>query len=169
MQFSASNNIVVSRLMSINSRMFHFVINGCNNIKMQNMKLLAPSQSPNTDGIHVMRSSGVTITGTDIRTGDDCISIGPGSTNLWMENLRCGPGHGIRFVSNSISVTSCLNRYDYKTECLYTNLCNGLVLGVWHKVWMKLECRMWQWRILFSMDHKMGYESSHGEDKAMVS
>lgn len=111
MQFSASTNIVVSRLMSKNSRMFHFVINGCKNIKMQYMKLLAPAQSPNTDGIHVMRSTGVTIIGSDIRTGDDCISIGPGSSNLWMENLRCGPGHGIRFVSNSNSITCYVHQY----------------------------------------------------------
>lgn len=63
---------------------------------VQNVNLVAPDQSPNTDGIHVQSSSGVTITGANIRTGDDCVSIGQGTTNMWMERIACGPGHGIR-------------------------------------------------------------------------
>ncbi|CAM8970931.1 unnamed protein product [Rhodiola kirilowii] len=131
MQFSSANNIVVSRLMSINSRMFHFVINGCKNIKMQNMKLLAPDESPNTDGIHVMRSSGVTITGSDIRTGDDCISIGPGSSNLWMENLRCGPGHGVSIGSLAQS----LNEEGVQNVTLTNTVFYGTQNGIRIKSW----------------------------------
>ncbi|VFQ87692.1 unnamed protein product [Cuscuta campestris] len=42
----------------------------------------APEDSPNTDGIHVQSSSNVKISRSVIGTGDDCISIGPGSSNL---------------------------------------------------------------------------------------
>ncbi|XP_040994593.1 polygalacturonase-like [Juglans microcarpa x Juglans regia] len=99
LQFSNSNNIVVSGLTSLNSQMFHIAVNGCQNVKMQGVKIIASGNSPNTDGIHVQSSSGVTILNTKIQTGDDCISIGPGTTNLWIENVACGPGHGISIGS----------------------------------------------------------------------
>ncbi|KAL6275072.1 hypothetical protein ACE6H2_025764 [Prunus campanulata] len=97
--FSSSNNIVVSGLVSLNSQMFHIVINGCQNVKMQGVKVSASGNSPNTDGIHVQMSSEVTILDSKIATGDDCVSIGPGTTNLWIENVACGPGHGISIGS----------------------------------------------------------------------
>lgn len=63
---------------------------------MQDIEIKAPGDSPNTDGIHVQLSYDVTILNSKITTGDDCISIGPGTKNLWMENILCGPGHGVR-------------------------------------------------------------------------
>lgn len=96
MTFNWANNIVISGLTSINSRQTHLVINGCNNVVVQNVKAIAPDQSPNTDGIHVQTSKGVTIIGCTLQTGDDCVSIGPGTYNLFMTNLKCGPGHGVR-------------------------------------------------------------------------
>ena len=65
------------------------------------MKVSAAGNSPNTDGIHLQSSSGVSIMNSQISTGDDCISIGPGNSNLWIENIKCGPGHGIRFQNLS--------------------------------------------------------------------
>lgn len=76
--------------------MFHIVINECQNVKMQGLKIMASGESPNTDGIHVEASTGVTILNSKISTGDDCVSIGPGTSNLWVQNVVCGPGHGIR-------------------------------------------------------------------------
>ncbi|KAM4105665.1 hypothetical protein ACB094_04G008900 [Castanea mollissima] len=99
LKFSNSNNIVVHALTSLNSQMFHMVVNGCHNMKMQGIRVIAAKNSPNTDGIHVQLSSSVTILNSKIRTGDDCISIGPGTTNLWIENVACGPGHGISIGS----------------------------------------------------------------------
>ncbi|TXG72984.1 hypothetical protein EZV62_001563 [Acer yangbiense] len=57
-------------------------------------RVTAPGDSHNTDGIHV-QSDSVTILNSIIATSDDCVSIGPGTTNLWIENVICGPGHGI--------------------------------------------------------------------------
>ncbi|MED6145230.1 hypothetical protein PIB30_023337 [Stylosanthes scabra] len=99
LQFSNSNNIFISGLSSLNSQLFHIVINGCQNVKVQGVTVTAAGNSPNTDGIHVQGSSDVTILSSKIRTGDDCISIGPGTTNLWIENIACGPGHGISIGS----------------------------------------------------------------------
>ncbi|XP_030941271.1 polygalacturonase-like [Quercus lobata] len=99
LEFSNSNNVVVSALTSLNSQLYHIVVNGCQNVKMQGVKVIAPGNSPNTDGIHVQLSSSVTILNSKIGSGDDCISIGPGTTNLWIENVACGPGHGISIGS----------------------------------------------------------------------
>ncbi|KAK4855260.1 hypothetical protein QYF36_026683 [Acer negundo] len=96
---NSANNVVISGLTSINSQRSHLVISSCNNVVVRNVKFFAPNQSPNTDGIHVESSTGVTITGSTLQTGDDCISIGPGTRNMLMNNIKCGPGHGISIGS----------------------------------------------------------------------
>lgn len=94
--FSSSNNIALTGLTSVNSQMFHIVFNGCRDVKLESISILASRNSPNTDGIHVQFSSEVTILNSKVSTGDDCVSVGPGTNNLWIENVFCGPGHGIR-------------------------------------------------------------------------
>ncbi|KAK9068764.1 hypothetical protein SSX86_012880 [Deinandra increscens subsp. villosa] len=96
---SNSNNVKVYGLTSVNSQMFHIVVNGCKNVRVVGVNVVAPADSPNTDGIHVQLSTGVTILDSKISTGDDCVSIGPGATDLWVENVACGPGHGISIGS----------------------------------------------------------------------
>ncbi|KAK9200496.1 hypothetical protein WN944_015694 [Citrus x changshan-huyou] len=71
--FSNSNNIAINGLTSLNSQMYHIVFNGCNNVKLQGVKVLASGNSPSTDGIHFQLSSGVTILNTRISTGDDSL------------------------------------------------------------------------------------------------
>ncbi|XP_030940248.1 polygalacturonase-like [Quercus lobata] len=99
LEITNSNNIVVSGLTSINSQMFHIVVNACNNVNMQGVRVIAAGNSINTNGIHVQLSSNVTILNSNMRTGDDCISVGPGTINIWIENVACGPGHGISIGS----------------------------------------------------------------------
>ncbi|XP_042484966.1 polygalacturonase-like, partial [Macadamia integrifolia] len=97
--FNYGRNTVIKGLNSINSQVSHIVFDGCTNALVQGVKITAPAKSPNTDGIQVQYSTGITIVASTIKTGDDCISIGPGSTNLWIQNLRCGPGHGVSIGS----------------------------------------------------------------------
>ncbi|KAL1338673.1 hypothetical protein HN51_033281 [Arachis hypogaea] len=99
MTFNWVNNLVISGITSINSQLSHIVINTCNNVIVKNVRIIAPDQSPNTDGIHVEHSKWVNITGTTIRTGDDCISIGDATFNLFMDQIKCGPGHGVSIGS----------------------------------------------------------------------
>ncbi|CAI0470468.1 unnamed protein product [Linum tenue] len=99
LEFSNSKNIQINGVASLNSQLFHIVINGCQNVKVQGVRVTAAGDSPNTDGIHVQESNGMTILNSRIGTGDDCISIGPGATNLWIEGVSCGPGHGISIGS----------------------------------------------------------------------
>ncbi|XP_035838929.1 polygalacturonase [Helianthus annuus] len=97
--FYHSQNIVISKLRSLNSQMFHMLLYSCKNAKIQGVSIVAPGLSPNTDGIHLTYSTGITILSSKISTGDDCVSIGPGNSNIWIEKVVCGPGHGISIGS----------------------------------------------------------------------
>ncbi|KAJ3678124.1 hypothetical protein LUZ60_001927 [Juncus effusus] len=97
--FTNSKTIAINSMTSINSELFHIVILRCEGVTLQGINIIAPESSPNTDGIHVERSTSVTIIQANIRTGDDCISVGPGTAHLWVERVSCGPGHGISIGS----------------------------------------------------------------------
>ncbi|KAL5852551.1 hypothetical protein ACOSQ3_007669 [Xanthoceras sorbifolium] len=99
LRITNSTNIKINRLLSLNSQLYHIVIDGCQNVYVDGVKAIAADQSPNTDGIHIEESTNVTIVNSTMKTGDDCISIGPGTTNLWIERVTCGPGHGISIGS----------------------------------------------------------------------
>ncbi|RWW01311.1 hypothetical protein BHE74_00035420 [Ensete ventricosum] len=76
-------------------------------VTVRGATITAPGDSPNTDGIHVQMSSSVTIRGSTMRTGDDCISLGPGTAHVWIENIKCGPGHGIRSATSHLRAAAC--------------------------------------------------------------
>ncbi|XP_074265581.1 polygalacturonase-like [Silene latifolia] len=81
------------------SRVFHIAITGCQNVHIEGVDIIASADSPNTDGIHVQSSTQVAILDSTMRTGDDCISTGPGVKNVHIEGVLCGPGHGISIGS----------------------------------------------------------------------
>lgn len=89
-------HVQLQGLTSINSQRTHVVINSCNNVSASDLRITAPELSLNIDVVHIQSSTNVTITNINISTGDDCISIGHGSWNLWIDHIRCGPGHGVR-------------------------------------------------------------------------
>nr|GMC80774.1 polygalacturonase-like [Ipomoea batatas] len=99
MTFKGANGVEVNGLVSLNSQKMHLVINDCKNVVIRNVRIIAPDESPNTDGIHVQESTGITITSSILKTGDDCVSIGPGTKNMFMDRILCGPGHGISIGS----------------------------------------------------------------------
>ncbi|EOY19568.1 Pectin lyase-like superfamily protein [Theobroma cacao] len=126
LSFTNSNNIKINGLMSLNSQMFHIVINGCQNVHIQGVRIIAADNSPNTDGIHVQLSTNVEIINCSIKTGDDCTSIGPGTKNLWIEQVTCGPGHGISQGFERGRGPKC---YSKKDNILCTQ--NGLRIKSW--------------------------------------
>ncbi|XP_058101926.1 polygalacturonase-like isoform X1 [Magnolia sinica] len=129
--FNNAKDILISGLTSMNSKLYHIVIDGCANVIVQGVKIVAPGNSPNTDGIHVQQSTGVTITGTSIKTGDDCISVGPGTMNLWVENIACGPGHGISIGSLGKELNEAgVQNVTVKTV-VFTGTENGLRIKSW--------------------------------------
>ncbi|KAI5578109.1 hypothetical protein POPTR_008G010700v4 [Populus trichocarpa] len=131
LEFSNSNNIVITGLTSLNSQMFHIVINACQNVKVKGVRVSAAGNSPNTDGIHVSSSTSVTILNSRIGTGDDCVSIGPGTSNLWIENVACGPGHGISIGSLGQDVQEAgVQNVTVKTTT-FTGTENGVRIKSW--------------------------------------
>ncbi|KAG2290848.1 hypothetical protein Bca52824_037519 [Brassica carinata] len=88
-------NLDISGISSVNAKAFHMFLVKTTNVNVQNIKITAPAESPNTDGIHLSNAVNVHIADSLIATGDDCISVGRGSTNVTVERVTCGPGHGL--------------------------------------------------------------------------
>ncbi|CAI8589571.1 unnamed protein product [Vicia faba] len=95
MGFYFVNNSVITGITSKDSKNFHLMVYGCENITFDGVKVTTPADSTNTDGIHLGKSTDVKILNTDIATGDDCVSLGDGSRKVLIQNVNCGPGHGI--------------------------------------------------------------------------
>ncbi|MED6194099.1 hypothetical protein PIB30_025346 [Stylosanthes scabra] len=125
------NNSIVRDITSKDSKNFHVLVLGCNNLTFDGFKVDAPGDSLNTDGIHIGRSTEIKILNTSIGTGDDCVSLGDGSKQITVQNVKCGPGHGISVGS--------LGRYPneepvegfYVKNCTLTDTQNGVRIKTW--------------------------------------
>ncbi|KAF8409674.1 hypothetical protein HHK36_005753 [Tetracentron sinense] len=130
-RFNFITNGMVRHISSIDSKLFHFNIFGCKKMKLRFIKISAPEDSPNTDGIHLGSSRGIQISRSVIGTGDDCISIGPGSKNIRISKVFCGPGHGISVGSlgkyqNEEDVMGIIVR-----NCTFSGTSNGVRIKTW--------------------------------------
>ncbi|KAI4971067.1 hypothetical protein ZWY2020_001981 [Hordeum vulgare] len=120
------DDALIEGISIINSKFFHMNIYECKGVTVKDVKVSAPGDSPNTDGIHMGDSSNVNIIDTTIAVGDDCISIGPGSKQVNISGVTCGPGHGISIGS--------LGRYKDEKDvtdihvknCVFKGSTNGL-------------------------------------------
>ncbi|KAB1209157.1 hypothetical protein CJ030_MR6G015583 [Morella rubra] len=64
-------------------------------LKFDNINVSSPADSSNTDGIHLQNSQDVFINSINLACGDDCVSIQTGCSNVSIQNVNCGAGHGI--------------------------------------------------------------------------
>ncbi|CAL5395723.1 unnamed protein product [Camellia sinensis] len=115
----------------VNSMGFHMHITNCNNIRAQALTLTAPADSPNTDGIHISRSQMVKVSRSTIGTGDDCISIGQGATDVTLNRIKCGPGHGISVGSLGKLPQEMDVRGLIVKNCSLTDTTNGIRIKTW--------------------------------------
>lgn len=69
-RFFMSSNLTVQGLKVKDSPQFHFRFDGCQNIRIQSLTIKSPSQSPNTDGIHIENTKNVGIYDSVITNGN---------------------------------------------------------------------------------------------------
>ncbi|XP_044467107.1 polygalacturonase-like [Mangifera indica] len=133
LKFINSKNSGIYGLKSINSQKFHILIHKCDNVKVQGVTISAPWDSPNTDGIHVELSNNVAIMNSNIGTGDDCVSVGRGTNNLWVKGIACGPGHGISIGSLGKEQNEAGVQNVTVETVKFTRTDNGLRIKTWAK------------------------------------
>ncbi|KAL8536660.1 hypothetical protein ACS0TY_012014 [Phlomoides rotata] len=85
----------------------------------------------NKNGLHLSRSSSINVTDSIIMTGDDCISMGDGMSQLKVENVTCGPGHGISIGSLGKSVEEKDVTDIHVKNCTFINTQNGVRVKTW--------------------------------------
>ncbi|GFP81266.1 probable polygalacturonase at1g80170 [Phtheirospermum japonicum] len=95
----SSSSVEMSGLTIRNGQQMNVIITHSKYVLLSNVTVSAPASSPNTDGIHLTSSTNVVLQNCTIGTGDDCISIVDGCSDIKMTNISCGPGHGISIGS----------------------------------------------------------------------
>ncbi|OEL36747.1 Polygalacturonase [Dichanthelium oligosanthes] len=88
-------NVTMTGITIRNSPRFHLTFDTCRAVEVHDVSVSSPGDSPNTDGIHLSSSVGVSIHRSTIACGDDCISIQDGCSDVFIRSVHCGPGHGI--------------------------------------------------------------------------
>lgn len=83
----------------LNPPMFHFVPSRCREILIEDVKVIAPDDSPNSDGIDPSNSSNVLIRRCLIDTGDD--------------NIALKAGGGSPFPTENVTVTDCTFKHGH--------------------------------------------------------
>ncbi|CAA6668993.1 unnamed protein product [Spirodela intermedia] len=106
-RFSFVKWATIDGISSIDSKFFHILISDSEHVTAQFLTVTSPADSPNTDGVHITRSSDITVAHSTVRSGDDCVSVGPGAAGLLVVNVTCGPGHGISEDVKNITVKNC--------------------------------------------------------------
>ncbi len=110
-QLNHSNHILLENITLKNSPQFHFVPAWCIDVTVNKVTILAPGDSPNTDGIDPATSHKVRITGCYIDTGDDNVAIksgnndpsypNAGSSDIIISDCTFLHGHGVSIGSET--------------------------------------------------------------------
>ncbi|KAG4167150.1 hypothetical protein ERO13_A13G177250v2 [Gossypium hirsutum] len=130
-RFFMSSNLTVKGLKIKNGPQFHFRFDACHGVRVESLTIKAPAQSPNTDGIHIENTNNVQIYNSIISNGDDCISIGAGCYDVDINNITCGPSHGISIGSLGINKSrACVSNISVSDSVIqHSN--NGIRIKTW--------------------------------------
>ncbi|CAL4956882.1 unnamed protein product [Urochloa decumbens] len=130
-RFFASNDVAVRGVRIENSPQFHLKFDGCAGVTVDGLSVSSPASSPNTDGVHVENTTAVQILNSRIYNGDDCVSIGAGCSDVRVENVTCGHGHGISIGSLGARGTrACVSNVTVRNARILDSD-NGLRIKTW--------------------------------------
>ncbi|AQK88130.1 putative polygalacturonase [Zea mays] len=129
--FEECREVSVQGVTLQNAQQFQLTFTRCSCVKASFLRVVAPADSPNTDGIHLNDTSHVRITDNLISTGDDCVSMVGNCSDVRVKDISCGPGHGISIGSLGKNRTTDMVE-DVKVDtCLLTNTTNGVRIKSW--------------------------------------
>ncbi|XP_047320311.1 probable polygalacturonase At3g15720 [Impatiens glandulifera] len=131
LRFSRCKNLELRGLTHINPPGRHISIYSCSDVTITQLTITAPENSPNTDGIGISFTHNVNITNSIIGTGDDCIAISSGTSNIFIEGIQCGPGHGISVGSLGQSGSVDTVEDVHIVNCNFTRTTNGARIKTW--------------------------------------
>nr|KYP36951.1 putative polygalacturonase At3g15720 family [Cajanus cajan] len=131
LHFRECNNLILKGLTHINSPKNHISINNCNGSLISKLHIIAPDESPNTDGIDISRSSNIVVKNSKMETGDDCIAINHGSNFISIIGVFCGPGHGISIGSLGKNGAHQTVEEIYVRNCTFNRTTNGARIKTW--------------------------------------
>ncbi|XP_042490969.1 polygalacturonase-like [Macadamia integrifolia] len=126
-----SNNVHIRGINFLNSPNVQIDLESSTWIYVSNVTILAPKSSPNTDGIHMQHSKNVSIENSRIGTGDDCVSMGDGSAYVSINNIACGPGHGISIGSLGKGGSIAKVEYIHVKDVQFIGTTNGARIKTW--------------------------------------
>ncbi|XP_074566840.1 putative polygalacturonase [Curcuma longa] len=96
-----STDIIISNVVFLNSPFWNIHPVYCSNVVVRNVTILAPHDSPNTDGVDPDSSLNVCIEDCYISTGDDLVAIKSGWDEYGMVYARRSSGITVRRITGS--------------------------------------------------------------------
>jgi galacturan 1,4-alpha-galacturonidase len=141
LSFNFIKNAFIHDVTTKDSKNFHVNCISSSDVTFQRFTVSAPAEAPNTDGIHIALSNAINVLDSTIMTGDDCISIGDGSTNYRITNVTCGPGHGISIGSLGKNPAEKDVKGISVTKCTFKGTQNGIRIKTWPSAPAKITVR----------------------------
>ncbi|KAK6912598.1 Glycoside hydrolase, family 28 [Dillenia turbinata] len=130
MGFHSCNDVKLSGLRHLNPPKNHITVNGCRGVVISNVTIVAPNDSPNTDGINISLSTNVTIRDSFIGTGDDCVAINGNTSFINITGVMCGPGHGISLGDPRRGSADTVEEV-HVSNCTFNGTTNGARIKTW--------------------------------------
>ncbi|KAG6436694.1 hypothetical protein SASPL_101596 [Salvia splendens] len=125
------NNSIIQDITTKDIKNFHVNCISSHNVTFKHFTVFAPEDSPNTDGIHIARGNRIKVIDSVIKIGGDCISMGDDLSDVFIENVKCGPGHGISIGSLGGNVQEKDVKRITVQGCTFTNTDNGVKIKTW--------------------------------------
>ncbi|GJY86830.1 probable polygalacturonase [Tanacetum coccineum] len=131
LHFESCNGLRLRQLNHRDSPRNHIGLSRCSYSTISNLDISAPDSSPNTDGIDVSISTQIRIKNSVIKTGDDCIALISGTSQVNISGIYCGPGHGISIGSLGINGEYSEVENIYVRKCNFSGTQNGARIKTW--------------------------------------